>query len=101
VGKLEATTLVIRLAIAAGVVAALLWFVIRPLIRTWRQQPDPERLMPKLPTLPEEELQIPVDPRDRAKPKRKEIIEQARADPRQTALVLQQWIREKKRERPR
>lgn len=100
-GTLQTTTLVVRLAIAVAVVGALLWFVIRPLLRAWQQQPDAERLMPKLPPLPEEELQIPTDPAHRAKPDRSEIIKQARADPMHTAMVLRQWIQEKKSQRPR
>ena len=97
---LVALALTIKLGFAASVVAALVWFVFRPLFHAWQQQPDPEQWMPKLPPLPEDELQIPVDPNGNPKPSRQQIIEKARADPRQTALLLQQWIRSKKTERP-
>lgn len=99
-GALEALSLTIKLVIAAGVVAALVWFVIRPMIQAWQQQPDPEALMPKLPELPEDELQIPLDPNSSQKATREQMIEKARADPRQTALVLQRWIRDNKEKRP-
>jgi len=101
VGALQATSLIVRMAVAAGVIGALLWFVVRPLWHAWQQQPDAERLMPKLPPPPEEELQIPVDPEHRPKPDRSEIIRQARADPMHTAMVLRQWIQEKKAQRSR
>jgi hypothetical protein len=100
VGTLQAMSLTIKLVFAAGAVAALAWFVFRPLYIAWQQQPDPESLMPKLPPLPEGELQIPVDPNDASKPTREQMIAKVRSDPRQTALLLQQWIRTKKDRRP-
>ena len=96
-GTLQASTLIVKFAFAAGVLAALAWFVFRPLFRTWRQQPNPEDLMPKLPDLPDEELQIPVDPNDRPKPTREQMLTALRSDPRATALLLQQSIRQKER----
>jgi hypothetical protein len=100
-GTLEAATVIIKFLFVAGVLAALVWFVFRPMLQVWRQQPDPEALMPKIPDLPEEELQIPVDPSGRAKPNRDQMLKQLREDPRQTALLLQHAIREKDKGRGR
>lgn len=96
-GVLEATSVIVKLLFAAGVLAALVWFVLRPVIRSWREQPDPDALMPKLPDIPDEELQIPSASGE--KPGREEMLRQARADPRRAATVLQQWLKEKDRER--
>jgi flagellar biosynthesis/type III secretory pathway M-ring protein FliF/YscJ len=98
-GTMEATTLILKLAFTVCVIGALLWFVVRPVITLWRQQPNPEDLMPKLAELPGEELQIPVDPADRPKPTREEIIKQARSDPRVAAMVMKKWIGEKREKR--
>ncbi len=98
-GSLEALTMLVKLLFAVGVLAAIGWFVLRPLFRSWQEQPDPEAFMPKLPSLPEEELQIPTDPN--RKLDRNELIAKARSDPRVAAMVLQQWLREKEKGRPR
>jgi flagellar biosynthesis/type III secretory pathway M-ring protein FliF/YscJ len=100
-GSLESMTTLVKLVFTVGVFAAILWFVVRPLIRTWQQQPDAQALMPKLPDLPEEELQIPSDPNERRKPDRNQMINELRADPQKTAMVLKQWIAEKERGRKR
>jgi flagellar biosynthesis/type III secretory pathway M-ring protein FliF/YscJ len=96
-GALEAAATIIKLLFAAGVLAALGWFVLRPIVLVWRRQPDPDELMPKLPEMRDEELQIPANPN--VKPGREEMLQQARADPRRAATVLQQWLRERERGR--
>jgi flagellar biosynthesis/type III secretory pathway M-ring protein FliF/YscJ len=98
-GSLESLAVLIKLLFAVGVIAAIGWFVVRPLIRHWQQQPDPDSLMPKFVAEPDQELQIPTDPN--RKLDRNELIAKARSDPRLAALVLQQWIREKEKGRPR
>ena len=87
----------IKLLFTLGVIFAIFWFVLRPLVRTWQQQPDAEAMMPKLPDVPEEELQIPTDPAGRRKLSRIEMINELRADPTRTAMVLKRWIAEKER----
>jgi flagellar biosynthesis/type III secretory pathway M-ring protein FliF/YscJ len=96
-GVLEAASVIVKLLFAAGILAALAWFVLRPVIQSWRQQPNPDDLMPKLPEITDEELQIPSEPG--GKPGREEMLQQARADPHRAATVLKQWLREKERER--
>jgi hypothetical protein len=100
-GPLESASLMIKFLFAAGVLAALGWFVVRPMVRVWRTQPDPDELMPKLAELPDEELQIPVDPNDRRKATREEMLAALRADPRMTAMLVQHSIKEKTKDRPR
>ena len=100
-GSLQAITLIVKSFFVAGVLGTLAWFVFRPMFRVWQQQPDADALMPKLPELPEEELQIPVDPSGKAKPTREQMLQQLRQDPRQTAMLLQHSLREKGKERVR
>ena len=87
----------IKLVFTLSVIFAIVWFVLRPLVRTWQQQPDPEAFMPKLPDTEGEELQIPEDPAGRRKPTRNQMIDELRADPTKTAMVLKQWIGEKQK----
>jgi len=96
-GVLEAAAVIVKLLFAAGVLAALVWFVLRPMVRSWRQHADLEAMMPTLPDFLEEELQIPADPD--MKPGRDEMLRLARADPQRAATVLRQWLGEKERER--
>jgi flagellar biosynthesis/type III secretory pathway M-ring protein FliF/YscJ len=91
---------VIKLLFAVLSVAALVAFVIRPLLRMIRTGPDADVLNPyaKLPPPGEEEeaeLEIPTGG-DREKPDRAEILDMARKDPREVATLIQRWLREKK-----
>jgi hypothetical protein len=96
---MDTTLILLKTLFAVGILAVLGWVVVRPLFLVWRQHPDPEAMMPRLQELPEEELQIPSEPG--AKPDRNALIAQARSDPRRTAMIMQQWIRDKGERRGR
>ena len=92
----------IKLIFAFGGIVALVAFVIVPLWRMLRTGPDPDVLNPyaKLPDLDEEEeeLDIPVGG-DQRMPGRAELLELARKDPRLTATLVSNWLKEKKKEK--
>ena len=91
---LEFVANLVKLVFAAGVLAALAWYVLRPMIRSWRQQPDPQQFMPKLPDLSEEELQVPTDG-SQVKPDRNTMMRELKADPHKSAMLLKKWLSER------
>ena len=86
---------IIKLLFAGLAVAALVAFVIVPLVRRLRTGPDPAEFMPTY-DLPEEEqkqLELSVDG---VKPDRAAIINMARDDPQRAAVLVSQWLRNKR-----
>jgi hypothetical protein len=95
--KFDQITTLIKILFTVGGLFAIGWFVVRPMVRTWQQQPDLDAMMPKLMDLPEEELQIPLDPNDRKKPDRNQMLKELRSDPTRVAMHLKRWIAEKEK----
>jgi len=75
---------------------ALYLVALRPLVRLLREKPDIELLTPTLPDrlVEEEELQIPE--KLGTGPNRQQMLEAAKADPRNTAMMVSRWLKEKK-----
>jgi len=90
-----ALILLVKVLFAGLAVVAVAVFLVRPVLRMLRTRPDPALLSPtfELPEEEPEELEIPAD---QAKPDRHAILEHARGDARQTALLVSRWLRERK-----
>ncbi len=86
---------IIKLLFAGLAVAALVAFVIVPLVRRLRTGPDPANFMPSY-ELPEEELDELEIPVGGAKPDRAAMINMVRDDPRRAAMMVSQWLRTKR-----
>jgi len=89
----------VKLIFAFGGIVAIVAFVIVPLWRMLRTGPDPDALNPyaKLPDLEEEEeLEVPIGGDSRL-PARSDLLEMARKDPRLTATMVSNWLKEKKK----
>lgn len=94
----ELTILAVKLVFALLGVAAVVAFVILPIWRMLHRTEDAELMMKPFEPPPEEEIQIPVDDLNGGrKLTRNEMLEDLRADPRRAAMVMQKWLREKKR----
>ena len=76
---------------------AVVAYVLRPLWRQLREPPDLPDMSPRY-DLPEEEdeLQVPAGEEGEGKPERHQVMEMARSDPRRTAMLLSQWLKEKR-----
>ena len=81
---------------AVAVIIAVVLFVLVPLWRHLRSGPDPETLNPTFRELDVdgEELEIPSGGRT-GKPDRHAVIEQAKQDPRVTANMISNWLKQK------
>ena len=89
------TTLKVLFSVSAII---LVWlFMLRPLIRMLREKPDVDMAVPDYENMLEgEELEIPTGEEARGLD-RNAIIKQLREDPQSTALVVQQWLRDKRK----
>lgn len=87
----------VKLLFALLALGAVALFIVRPIWRMLVRTEEAELVMKPFEPPPESELEIPVDGFNTGrKLSRNEIIEELRADPRKTALLLQQWMKEKK-----
>jgi flagellar biosynthesis/type III secretory pathway M-ring protein FliF/YscJ len=93
----EAVLLTIKLLFAGASLAIVAIFVVRPVVRMLREKPDIDLLMPDFNQLGEDadELEIPLDPEGRSVD-RSEMIQSARDNPQDTALMVQRWLRDRK-----
>lgn len=86
----------IKILFALLAVASIGFYLILPLIRSIRTRPEvPDLQLPDSTTIPEDEVELQI-PEDGEKPSREAIVEQALVDPRRTARLVANWIREKK-----
>jgi flagellar biosynthesis/type III secretory pathway M-ring protein FliF/YscJ len=99
-GYLEFATTVVKLLFVAGILGALVWFIVLPIVKAWREMPDEEALQIHLPELTEAELQVPTS-LGTEKPSREAMIRQIKDDPLRAAAVMRQWLREKAQEKER
>lgn len=87
--------MMLRWLFAIAAVAVLAVYIVRPLVRMLRRQPDAELVTPDFSHLLEgEELEIPSE--GEAGFDRDSAITQARADPRATAILVQRWLKERR-----
>src|SRR5262249_3355047 len=92
----ESILLLVKTLFAALTLGALAWFVVLPIWRMLRRTEDVEMVMKPFEPPPEEELQIPVDGFNTGKKlSRQELIDEFRADPQRTAMLLQSALRDK------
>jgi hypothetical protein len=90
--------LVVKTLFALLALGATFWFVVLPIWRMLRRMEEVEMVMKPFEPPPEEELQIPVDGLNTGKKlSRNELIEELRADPQRTAMLMRDMLREKKR----
>jgi len=90
-----AVLMLVRWLFAGLAVAALVLYIVRPLLRMVRHRPDVSFEIPDFTQrIEEEELELPNA--EEAGFDRNAAITQARADPRATALRVQQWLKEKR-----
>lgn len=86
----------IKLAFSLAAVILILVVVVRPVVRMLRTKPDfldAFQQMNQMPIEEDEEFQIPVDG---GKPDRGAMLEEARADPNKTAMMVSRWLKDKK-----
>lgn len=85
----------IKVAFALAAIILIAVYLVRPVLRALRARPDFLDSMTRydLPTEEESELEIPTG---EAKADRGTMIEQAKADPRTTAALISQWLKQKK-----
>src|SRR5262245_41719421 len=94
----ESILLLVKTLFALLALGAVGWFVVLPIWRMLRRTEDVELVLKPFEPPPEEELQIPVDGFNTGKKlSRQELIDELRADPRRTALLLQSALRDKKK----
>ncbi len=92
----EGVGIALRWGFALLAVGAIVVCIVVPLLRFLRQKPDAELMTPDYASLldSEEELELPAD--DEHGFDRSAAISQAREDPRATAVLVQQWLRQRK-----
>jgi flagellar biosynthesis/type III secretory pathway M-ring protein FliF/YscJ len=86
----------IKLAFSLAAVILILVVVVRPVVRMLRTKPeflDAFQQMNQMPIEEDEEFQIPVDGE---KPDRMTMLDEARADPNKTAMMVSRWLKDKK-----
>jgi flagellar biosynthesis/type III secretory pathway M-ring protein FliF/YscJ len=94
----DSIVLAVKSLFAVLALGAVVWFVVLPVWHMLRRTEDVELVMKPFEPPPEEELQIPTDGLNTGrKLSRDELLEELRADPRRTAMVLQQLLRDKPR----
>jgi flagellar biosynthesis/type III secretory pathway M-ring protein FliF/YscJ len=91
----DALLLLLRWLFALLAIAAVLVFVVRPLLHMLRRKPDMDFSVPDFSRLEGEELEIPTE-KEEGEFDRSAAIQQARADPQATALLVQRWLKQKK-----
>jgi flagellar biosynthesis/type III secretory pathway M-ring protein FliF/YscJ len=92
----EAVVWMLRLLFALVALVVVAVTILRPLWRMLRTRPDVDLLTPDFTAgLEGEELEIPGEAED-GTPDRGAIIDKARADPRQTAVLVQRWLKERR-----
>jgi len=90
-----AVLMLVRWLFAGLAVAALVLYIVRPLLRIVRRKPDVAFEIPDYTQIiEEEELELPNA--EEAGFDRNAAITRARADPRATALRVQQWLKQKR-----
>lgn len=93
--KHESLLLLLRWLFAGLAVAAVIAYIVRPLLNMVRRKPDVDLNVPDFShRLEEEELEIPTE--ETRDFDRQSALEQARTDPRGTALRVQKWLKEKR-----
>lgn len=86
----------LRWLFAGAALVAVAVYVVRPVVRMLREKPDADLLTPSWEDkLEGDELEIPTDPED-ADFDRTAAIRKAREDPQQVALLVQNWLRQRK-----
>ena len=85
----------VKITFALLAVILILFFLVRPLLRTLRARPDFLDTLQtvQMPIEEDEELQIPSED---SKPDRSAMVQHARSDPAKAALLVSQWLKEKK-----
>lgn len=92
----DAVVWMLRLVFAGLAVGAVVLFVLRPMLRLLREKPDASLLTRDFTAqFEEDELEIPTDGAG-GPPDKNEIVRLLREDPQQAALLIQNWIRERK-----
>ena len=92
----DAVVWTLRLLFAGLALGAVALFVVIPMVRLLRQKPDISLLTPDFASqLEEEELEIPTDCQP-GMPDRQELVRQLKKDPRQAALMIQSWLKQRK-----
>lgn len=93
----EAVLFTIKLMFAMAGILIVVIFVVRPVLRMLREKPDIDLLMPDFNQMAEDadELEIPLDPEGRSA-NRSEMIQSARDNPHDTAMMIQSWLRNRK-----
>ncbi len=85
----------VKLVFTVVAVLLMIFFVVLPILRTLRSKPDFFEFTPTFDRFEEEEEEIEIPTGD-GKPDNRAIIDEARSKPRETAVLIQRWIREKK-----
>ena len=94
--KPDSVLLVIKILFSVAALVAVFIYAVRPLIRMWREKPDMDLISPDYSQMLEgEELEIPTE-QESGKPDRTKLIAQLREDPHTAALMVSQWLRERK-----
>ncbi|HKI99752.1 MAG TPA: hypothetical protein VKB51_14855 [bacterium] len=89
----DALLLLLRWLFAILAVIAVAVFIVRPLLSMLRRKPDIDFSVPDY-TMEGEELEIPTEKEEEFN--RNTAIQQARADPQATAMMVQRWLKQKK-----
>lgn len=92
----EVTILGLKAMFVLAAVFLVGYYLVRPIVKSLRTRPDFLDSMMQFDIsgdMEEEELQIPSESE---KPGRATMIENARADPRQAAAMVSQWLKDKK-----
>ena len=92
-GSQAGLILAIKLVFAFAAVVLLVAVVVLPIIRTLRTKPDFLDLTFTIPEEAEQELDLPEE---EGKPDTQAMVDKARSDPRKTAALISQWIRDKR-----
>jgi len=94
----EGLLVILKFVFALVALVAIAVVVVRPILRMIREKPDISMMTPDYGSLLDEEeseLQIP-EGMGQDKADRSEMIQQARADPHTTSVLIKQWLKEKK-----
>jgi flagellar biosynthesis/type III secretory pathway M-ring protein FliF/YscJ len=86
----------IKVAFSLAAIILIVVYLVRPVMRSLRSRPDFLESATRFDLrteMEEDELEIPSE---NAKPDRTTMIEQVRADPRKTAVMISQWLKQKK-----
>jgi flagellar biosynthesis/type III secretory pathway M-ring protein FliF/YscJ len=93
----ELAVWLIRLLFAGLALAAVVAFLLPPLVRMFRNKPQMELSIPDYTQLLEEKEALSLDEDGQEKkPDRASLIAKARADPHRTAMLVRSWLKEKR-----